>query len=58
MRVDMHKNFDKDVFHTIETAMDYPPKSVWDKIRPVLLCKLTQITKFFIISGRLGLPLT
>ena len=56
MRVDLHKNFDKDVFHTIETAMDYPPKSVWDKIRPVLLCKLTQITKFFIISGRLGLP--
>ena len=58
MRVDLDKNLDKDVFHTIKTSIGYPAKSAWNKISYVIFCKLAQITKKLIISGRLCLPLT
>ena len=32
MRVNVDKNLDKDLFHTIKTAIDFPPKSAWNKI--------------------------
>ena len=47
MRVDLDKNLDQDVFHTIKTAIGYPPKAAWN------FCKLAQITKNLIISGPL-----
>ena len=37
----MGKNLDKAIFHTIKTAIGYPPKSAWDKISYVNFCKLT-----------------
>ena len=57
MKVDLDKNLDKDMFHTIKTAVGYPPKSASKKISYLNFCKLTQIRKN-IISGRLYLPLT
>ena len=47
----MDKNLDKDVFHTIKTAISYPPESAWNKISYVNFCKLTQITKKLISAG-------
>ena len=32
MRVNVDKNLDKDLFHTIKTAIDFPPKSARNKI--------------------------
>ena len=59
MRVDKDKGvLDKDVFHTIETTIGYPPKLAWNKISYVNFCKLAQITKKMIISGSFCLPLT
>ena len=58
MRVDLDKNLNKDVFHTIKPGIGYPPESAKNKISNVNFCKLTQITKVLIISGRLLLPLT
>ena len=58
MKVDLNKNLNKDVFHTIKTAIRYPPESAWNKISYVSFCKLTQITKKVTISCRLCLPLT
>ena len=45
MRVDLNKNLDKDVFHTIKTAIGHPPKSAWNKISYVNFRKLAQIAK-------------
>ena len=45
MRVDLDENLDKDVFHTIKTAIGYPPESAWNKISNANFCKLTQIAK-------------
>ena len=45
MRVDLDKNFDKDVFNTIKTAISYPQKAASGKISYVIICKLTQVTK-------------
>ena len=36
MRVNLNKNLDKDVFHTIKTAIGYPPKSAWNRISYVI----------------------
>ena len=37
MRVDLDKNLNKNVFHTIETAIGYAPKkSAWNKISYVI----------------------
>ena len=58
MRVELDKNLDKDVFHTIKTVIGYPPELAWKEISDVNFCKLPQITKKLIISGRLCLPLT
>ena len=58
MRVDLDKNLDKNMFHTIKSTIGYPPKLAWDKTSDANFCKLTEITKKFIISGRLCLPLT
>ena len=58
MRVDLKKKLKKDVFHTIKTAMDYPPKLAWNKNSYVNFCTLGQITKKLIIFNRLCLPLT
>ena len=49
MSVDLDKDLGKDVFHTIKTAIGYPPESVWNKISDANICKLTQITKKLII---------
>ena len=51
MNVD--KNLDKDVFHTIESAIGYPPKLAWNRITYVNFCKLAQITIKLIILGLL-----
>ena len=45
MRVDLGKTLDKDMFHTIKAAIDYPPKLALDKVSYVNFCKLAQITK-------------
>ena len=45
MRVDQDKNLDKDVLHTIKTAISYTPKLAWNKTSYVNFCKLAQITK-------------
>ena len=45
MRVELDKNLDNDLFHTIKTAIGYPPELAWNKISYVNFCKLTQITK-------------
>ena len=58
MRVDLDKNLDKDVCHTIKMEIGYPPELAWNRISYVNFFKLTQITKKLIISGRLCLPLT
>ena len=58
MRIDLDKNLNKDVFHTIKATISYPPKLAWNKIRYVIVCKLRQITKKLIILGRLRLPFT
>ena len=58
MRVDLGKTLDKDMFHTIKAAIDYPPKLALDKVSYVNFCKLAQITKKYIILGRMCLPLT
>ena len=58
MRVDLDENGEKDVFHTIKTAIDYPLKSPLNKISYVRFCKLTQVTKNFKIYSSLCLPLT
>ena len=55
MNVELDKNLDKDVFHTIKSAIGYQPKLAWNKITDVDFCKLAQITIKLII---LGLPLT
>ena len=53
MRVDLDKNLDKDVFHTIKTTIGYPRKLVRNKISHVNFSKLGQITKKLTILGRL-----
>ena len=58
MKVDLDKNLDNDVFHIVKTAIGYLPKLAWNNISHVNFCKLAQITKKLIISGRLCLPLT
>ena len=58
MRVDLDKNLNKEVFHTIKTGIGYPPKLFWNKISYVNLCKLGQITEKLIVLGRLCLPLS
>ena len=45
MRVDLDKFLDKGVFHTIKTAIGYPPEPAWNKISYANFHKLTQITK-------------
>ena len=45
MMVDLDKNSDKDVFHTMKWEVGYSPKSTWNKISHVNFCKLAQITK-------------
>ena len=45
MRVELDKNLDKDMFHTIQTAISYPPELAWKKISYMYFCKLTQVTK-------------
>ena len=46
MKVDLDKNLDKDVFHTLKTAIGYPPELSWNKISNVNFCKLTQTDNF------------
>ena len=58
MKVDLDKNLDNDVFHIVKTAIGYLLKLAWNNISHVNFCKLAQITKKLIISGRLCLPLT
>ena len=53
MKIDLDKNLDKDLFRTNKTAIGYPPKLACNKISYVNFCKLAQITKKQIISGRL-----
>ena len=57
MKINVDKNLDGDVFHTIKTAIGYPPKSASNKISYINFCKLTEITKKLIISGKLCLAL-
>ena len=45
IRVDLDKNLDKDVFHTIKTGIGYPLKSASNKINHVIFSKLAQIMK-------------
>ena len=45
MKIDLNKNFDKDVFHIIKNTISYPLKSAWNKISSVNFCKLEEITK-------------
>ena len=51
MKVNLDKNFDKDMFDTIKTAIlciftrKTPPKLALGKISYVNFCKLAQITK-------------
>ena len=56
MKVNTDKNLDKDVFNTIKTAIDYPPKAAWNKITYINFCKLAQIKKTLIISGQIVPP--
>ena len=58
MRVDLDQNLDKDVSNSIQTAIGYPAKLALRKISCVNFCKLAQITKKLMISGRFCLPLT
>ena len=58
MRVDVDKNLDKDLLHTIKTTTGNTPKSAWNKISCVNFCKLAQILKKLIISGWLCFPLS
>ena len=58
MRVVLDKNFfKKDMFDTIETWKK-STKIGFGEAQLVNFCKLTQITKKLIISGRLYFPLT
>ena len=41
MKIDMDEN----VFHTIKTAIGYPPELTWNNIRYVIICKVAQVTK-------------
>ena len=54
---DQDKTLYKVVSNTIKTANGYPPEFALDKISCVNFCKLAQITKKLIISGRLCLSL-
>ena len=56
MRVGLDKNLDKDVFHTIKTAMAYPPELAWNKISYINFCELTQIAKKFSNVRQVVLP--
>ena len=56
MRVDLDKNLDKDIFHTIKTTIGYPPELPWNKISYVTFCKLTQTTKKFDNFGQVVPP--
>ena len=49
MTVNLDKNLDKDVFHTIKIAIGSTLKSAWNKISYVNFCKLAQVTKKLII---------
>ena len=55
---DQDKTLYKVVSNTIKTANGYPPEFALDKISCVNFCKLAQITKKLIISGRLCFSLT
>ena len=55
---DQHKTLHKVVSNTIKNANGYPPEFALDKISRVNFCKLAQITKKLIISGRLCFSLT
>ena len=58
MMDDQDQTLYKDVSNTIKTATGYPPKLALDKISYLNFCKLSQITKKLIISGRLCFSLT
>ena len=45
----------KNVFHTIKTTIDYPPKSPWNKFSYKNFCNLAQIKEKLTISSRLFL---
>ena len=54
---DQHKTLHKVVSNTIKNANGCPLEFALDKISCVNFCKLAQITKKLIISGRLCLSL-
>ena len=56
MRVNLDKNLNKDMFHTIKITINYPPKLAWNKMNYLNFCKLAQSTKELIILQQVVPP--
>ena len=56
MRVNLDKNLNKDMLHTIKITINYPPKLAWNKMNYLNFCKLAQSTKELIILQQVVPP--